>query len=53
MISCVSCNHCGTSYNGTHGDYNTTRILIYVLVSSGIGLGFCVLSVLARFATGW
>jgi hypothetical protein len=53
MINCVSCNHCGTSYNGEHGDYNTTRILIYVLVSSGIGLGFCVLSVLARFANGW
>ena len=52
IISCVTCNRCGTGYNGTHGDYNNTRILIYVLVSAGIGFGFCLLSMLARFVAG-
>ena len=45
IISCVRCNRCGTAYNGTHGDYNTTRIVIYQLVALGIGLGFCLIAV--------
>jgi hypothetical protein len=44
IISCVKCNECGTGYNGTHGDYNGKRILIYHLVALGIGLGFCVIA---------
>jgi hypothetical protein len=44
IISCVRCRHCGTQYNGTHGDYNGMRILVYQLVIGGIALGFCVLS---------
>jgi hypothetical protein len=52
IISCVTCNQCGTGYNGTHGDYNNTRILIYILVSAGIGFGFCLISFFARFALG-
>lgn len=33
LINTVRCNDCGTQYNGNHGDYNTVRILIYVLVT--------------------
>jgi hypothetical protein len=38
IINCVRCNRCGTTYNGNHGDYNTTRILIYVGVIIGVAL---------------
>jgi hypothetical protein len=38
FINTVRCRECDTNYNGIHGDYNTVRILIYVLV----GLGFTV-----------
>jgi hypothetical protein len=41
IISCVRCNRCGTNYNGTHGDYNGKRILIYSLVVYGIVFGCC------------
>jgi hypothetical protein len=45
IISCVRCQECGTRYNGTHGDYSTTRILIYHLVAAGIAVGFCLISI--------
>jgi hypothetical protein len=38
IINTVRCNQCGTTYNGKHGDYNTTRIIIYYAVSIGIAL---------------
>src|SRR5262249_12610359 len=38
MISHVRCGRCGTTYNGRSGKSNDTAILIYVLVSLGIGL---------------
>jgi hypothetical protein len=34
----VRCNQCGTTYNGKHGDYNTTRIIIYYAISIGVAL---------------
>jgi hypothetical protein len=43
IISCVRCRQCGTQYNGTHGDSNGMRILIYNLVCFGIVIGICVL----------
>src|SRR5262249_1933785 len=42
IINVVRCQECGTQYNGIHGDYNTTRILIYTGVGIGIGLAFAV-----------
>jgi DNA-directed RNA polymerase subunit RPC12/RpoP len=38
IINVVRCNQCGTTYNGKHGDYNTTRIIIYYAVSIAIAL---------------
>jgi DNA-directed RNA polymerase subunit RPC12/RpoP len=32
FINTVRCNECRTAYNGIHGDYNTTRILLYNVV---------------------
>jgi hypothetical protein len=39
LFSHVRCNRCGTCYNGKTGDYNTTKIAIYVGASSVIGIG--------------
>jgi hypothetical protein len=38
FICHVRCNQCGTTYNGKSGDYNTTRIIIWLVASWGIGL---------------
>jgi len=38
LISHVRCGRCGATYNGRSGKSNDTAILIYVLVSLGIGL---------------
>ncbi len=38
FINIVRCKECGTSYNGVHGDYNTGRIAIYIVVSIVLGL---------------
>jgi hypothetical protein len=38
IINTVRCGMCGTNYNGNHGDYNHTRIAIYIVVSIVIGL---------------
>jgi hypothetical protein len=38
FICHVRCNRCGATYNGKHGDSNTTRIIIYYLINVGIGL---------------
>jgi hypothetical protein len=43
IINCVRCRQCGTQYNGTRGDYNGMRILIYQLVGAGIVVGFFLL----------
>jgi DNA-directed RNA polymerase subunit RPC12/RpoP len=32
FINTVRCNECRTAYNGIHGDYNTTRILLYHVI---------------------
>ena len=45
LISTVRCNRCGVTYNGKHGDYNGTRIAIYVGISLAIGLGLVVLRI--------
>jgi len=49
FINQVRCNECGTNYNGVHGDYNTNRILIYVLGGIGfsvvVGVGAAVAAV--------
>jgi ribosomal protein S27E len=47
FINQVRCQDCGTNYNGVHGDYNTTRILIYVLVGLGLSLIIIVGGVIA------
>ena len=38
IINVVRCHRCGTSYNGVHGDYNGSRIAIYIVVSIVLGL---------------
>jgi uncharacterized protein (DUF983 family) len=38
IINTVRCGRCSTSYNGVHGDYNTSRIAIYMVVSIVLGL---------------
>lgn len=38
FINIVRCQECGTSYNGKHGDYNTARIAIYIVVNVVLGL---------------
>jgi hypothetical protein len=38
IINTVRCNECGTSYNGIHGDYNTTRIVLYTVIPLAIVL---------------
>lgn len=38
FICHVRCNQCGTTYNGKSGDSNTTRIIIWLAASWGIGL---------------
>jgi hypothetical protein len=48
LFSHVKCNRCGTCYNGKTGDYNTTKIAIYVGVSLAIGLGLVIIAALAQ-----
>lgn len=38
IINTVRCARCGTSYNGVKGDYNTTRIAIYIGVNFILGV---------------
>jgi hypothetical protein len=38
IINIVCCSDCGKYYNGVHGDYNTARIAIFMVVRIGIGL---------------
>jgi hypothetical protein len=48
FISHVRCKRCGTCYNGTHGDYNTGRIAIFMGVTWGIGILLGILLLLLR-----
>jgi predicted RNA-binding Zn-ribbon protein involved in translation (DUF1610 family) len=43
IINTVRCRDCGTAYNGKHGDYNTTRIALYLLIPLGIVFVMCLL----------
>ena len=47
MISHVRCGRCGTTYNGKSGKSNNTAILIYILVSLGIGLAIAAVAIIA------
>jgi hypothetical protein len=47
MISHVRCGRCGTTYNGKSGKSNNTAILIYILVSLGIGLAIAAVGIIA------
>jgi uncharacterized protein (DUF983 family) len=38
IINTVRCQECGTNYNGVHGDYNTTRVTIFVVINLFLGL---------------
>jgi uncharacterized protein (DUF983 family) len=49
IISTVRCDDCGTSYNGKHGDYNTVRIAIFVVVEVLVGAMLGVLAVVATY----
>jgi hypothetical protein len=46
MICHVRCNECGTTYNGKSGNYNTTAITLFVVISVAIGLALGVLGVI-------
>jgi hypothetical protein len=48
LFSHVRCNRCGTCYNGKTGDYNTTKIAIYVGVTTTIGIAFLILAIMAE-----
>ncbi len=50
IINTVRCNDCGTKYNGIHGDSNTTRIVIYFVVNTLIGLVLIGVAVAAAVA---
>ena len=47
MVCHVRCGRCGTTYNGRSGKTNNTAILIYILVSLGIGLAIATASIIA------
>jgi uncharacterized protein (DUF983 family) len=42
FINQVRCAECGTNYNGIHGDYNTTRITIFVVINILLSLAILV-----------
>jgi hypothetical protein len=46
MICHVRCGRCGTTYNGRTGKSNDTAILIYILVSLGIGLALAAMGII-------
>jgi hypothetical protein len=48
LFTHVRCNRCGTCYNGKTGEYNTTRIGIYVGVSSFIAIALVILWILVQ-----
>jgi hypothetical protein len=48
LFSHVKCNECGTCYNGKTGEYNTTRIAIYVAVTSAIAIGLVIVAAIAN-----
>ncbi len=50
LINIVRCRDCGTNYNGVHGDYNTTRILIYVGFTVALALVIVAVGVVAELA---
>jgi C4-type Zn-finger protein len=43
IINQVRCHECGVNYNGVHGDYNTTRITIFVVFNFVVGLAIAAL----------
>src|SRR5262249_25800584 len=49
MLTHVKCGRCGTTYNGNTGKSNNTVILIYLLVSTAIGLAVGAAAVAAQF----
>ncbi len=48
LFTHVRCNRCGTCYNGKTGEYNTTRIAIYVGVSSVIAIALLILLIVVQ-----
>jgi hypothetical protein len=48
LFSHVKCDRCGTCYNGKTGDYNTTKIAIYVGVSLVIVIALGIVGILAE-----
>jgi phage FluMu protein Com len=52
FINIVRCHECGTSYNGIHGDYNTTRIIIYVVINVVLGLALAAFFIAIKVMTG-
>jgi hypothetical protein len=49
MFNHVRCNECGTAYNGRTGNYNTTAITIYTLVSLGLTAVIVALFIVLQF----
>jgi C4-type Zn-finger protein len=50
IINQVRCNECGTNYNGVHGDYNTTRIAIYIVINVALGLAIAAVAIVVGVA---
>ncbi len=48
LFSHVRCNRCGTAYNGKTGDYNTTKIAIYIIVTTAIAITLLIVGILAE-----
>ena len=38
LLTHVRCNNCGTAYNGKTGDYNTTAIVLWIVIPLAIGM---------------
>lgn len=51
FINTVRCNDCGTNYNGVHGDYNTTRIIIFMVVNFALAAIITALALFLKAST--
>jgi hypothetical protein len=52
LLSHVRCRECGVCYNGKSGNYNTTGITIYVVITGVIGLMLACAGILASIKGG-
>ena len=49
LLTHVKCNRCGATYNGKTGKSNTTAIIIYTIIGTGISLALIFALFLAMY----